>query len=96
MKKTVIISSLIILVLLVLSESGVLNSLLIFLLVGAIPGTSINLSPNVMLLVIGAISWVILFNLTTVKLADFIKTKRLVTRHIKRHERMPKRRYSRI
>lgn len=92
MKKAVIIGSLVFLAILVLSESGILNSLLIFLLIGAVPGTSINLSPNLMLIAIGAISWVILFNLIAVKLTDFLKTKQ----HSKRHERMPKRRYSRI
>jgi NADH:ubiquinone oxidoreductase subunit 6 (subunit J) len=96
MKKAIIISSLIFLAVLVLSESGVFNSLLIFLLIGAVPGTSISLSPNAMFLIIGAVGWVVVCNLTTVKMIDMIKTKRLVKHTTKRQQRMPKRRYSRI
>jgi len=47
-KKAVIIGILVFLTVLVLSESGVLNSLLIFLLIGAVPGTSITVSPSLM------------------------------------------------
>ncbi len=96
MKKIVIISSIIFLVLMVLSESGVLNSLLIFILVGAVPGTSIDLSPNMMFLVGAAISWAVLIDLTVVKLVNFISAKRMIGKHIARKQRMPKRRYSRI
>jgi uncharacterized membrane protein len=96
MKKAVIIASLILFVYIVLSESGVLNALLVFLLVGAVPGTTITISPNFMLLGIGIIAWLVLFNLMAVRIANFATSKRLIGKYITRTERMPKRRYSRI
>ncbi len=95
MKKAVIISSIVALAYIVLDESGVLNSLVDFLLIGAVPGTSIDLSPNAMFLVGAAIAWTVLVNLTVVKLVNFITAKRTAGEQAIRHSRTPKRRYSR-
>lgn len=95
-KKAVILSVAVLLIYTVLSESGVLNSLLIFLVIGAIPGTSISISPNVMLLIAGAGLWALLFHLTAGKFISSRQTKRLIKKHITRKQRMPKRRFSQI
>ncbi|MDN5819740.1 MAG: hypothetical protein L0H36_03115 [bacterium] len=52
MKKYILISSLILAVVLISLKSGVASSLLLFVLVGAVPGTSLTLSPVIMFLVI--------------------------------------------
>lgn len=46
---------------LVVVYSGFLNTLMAFLLVGAIPGTSLNISPSIMLAMCTAIAWLIVF-----------------------------------
>lgn len=97
-KQAVIISLFVLLVafMFILSESGVLNSLLIFLLVGAIPGTSVTIPPSLMLFMTGASLWAILFHLTAGKFIGSRQTKRLIKKHIARKQRMPKRRYGQI
>ncbi len=50
-----------------MAESGILNSLLLFLLVGAIPGTNYNVPSSVMLLVIITIMWLVLFRFTAIE-----------------------------
>lgn len=96
MKKFLIISSIIFLSLVILNESHIIDSLVAFLLIGAVPGTTINLSPNAMLAIGVAVLWVVIIDLTVVKLIGFLRTRRMVGRHIARHNRMPKRRYGRI
>lgn len=95
-KKAVIISILVLTIVVVLSESGVLNSLLIFLLIGAVPGTTITISPSLMLLTAGAGFWAVIFHFTAGKFISSRQTKRLIKKHITRKQNMPKRRYSRI
>lgn len=95
-KKAVIISILVFVSVLILSESGVLNSLLVFLLIGAIPGTSVTISPTLMLTMAGAGLWVMIFHFTAGKFISSRQTKRLIKKHITRKQRMPKRRYGQI
>lgn len=95
-KKAIVVSMLILIIVSILSKSGVLNSLLIFLLVGAVPGTSVSISPSLMLLIVGAGFWAITFHFTAGKFITSRQTKRLIKKHITRKQRMPKRRYSQI
>lgn len=95
-KKTVVVSLFVFVAMLVLSKSGVFNSLLIFLLIGAVPGTSIVIPPTLMLAVTMACLWVIVFHFTANRFISSRQTKRLIKKHITHKRRMPKRRYSQI
>jgi hypothetical protein len=46
---------------LIIVYSGFLNALMAFVLVGAIPGTSLSISPSIMLVACAAIGWLIVF-----------------------------------
>lgn len=92
MRKAFVIAIVSFLVLLALSESGILNSILFFILVGAIPGTSYAVPAGLMLLIIALCSWLIV-----VRLATFaISLHRLTKRHIAANKHLPRRHYSRI
>lgn len=49
----------IIIFLIILVESGVVNALIMFLIVGAIPSTTFSLSPTAMLAIVVIISWLV-------------------------------------
>ena len=89
-----IVSLVIITMLLV--RAGVLDSLVIFILSGAIPGTTLQLPPSAMLLGVVAITWLLVMHMTTHQFRSYVAFRRLVTHYTKRNDRMPKRRYGRI
>lgn len=80
----------------ILVESGVSEALLTFLLSGSIPGTSLTISPNLMIAGLGATAWLVLFRLTAFGALNIVTVRRLVTRYTKRQQRMPKRRYRKL
>ena len=76
-----------------LSKSGVLDALLLFLLVGAIPGTSWSLSAGLML-TIGIITVLLIsFRYTAIALINELDLRRRTQKYIVRKERMPKKRF---
>ena len=79
-----------------LLKSGVASSLMIFLLVGAVPGTSVSLPPTAMLAVISAVAWLIVVNFMATSAFNFVSMKRLIDKHLARRQRMPKRRFGRL
>lgn len=96
MKKTLIITGIIALMCAILLQSNILESLLFFLLVGAIPGTSLSLPPSIMLTLFFAIGWVVAFRLVIQKLLA-IRSQRSATRSRAKHKkRLPARRFKRI
>lgn len=80
----------------VLVESGIIDSLLSFLLSGAVPGTAFTVSPNLMMVGFAAIAWLVLIRMTALGTLNIVTIRRLVTRHHKRKERMPKKRFGLI
>lgn len=50
-----------------LSETDLSSDLLLFLLVGAIPGTDYSLSSNTMLALVFLCSWVVVFRFATIR-----------------------------
>lgn len=96
MKKTIILSSIVILTAALLVESGVLNALIMFLLMGQIPGTSYSISPSVMLLLLGTVTALILYRVTAVKILRSVNVHRLAKKHLAHKARMPRRRYSQV
>lgn len=95
-KRFIILGAAFFLIAMILIESGIASALMIFLLVGAIPGTSINISANTMLVIVGLVTWLVLLRGAAIGALDLLTMKRLVRKHTARLERRPKRRYSRI
>jgi hypothetical protein len=96
MKKAIIITILVSLGLVVLYKSGTLELLVVFLLVGAVPGTNYTVSSNTMLLAVACVILALIFQIAAVKTfyaVSRIRTKKLV---LERKKRMPKRRFSQI
>ena len=96
MKKIIVIACLASLGLVILIKSGVLESLVLFLLVGIVPGTNYVLSSNVMLLIIMSIVWLFVIRFVAMEVFYFIMDKRTTSQKTNHKKRMPKRRYSQI
>jgi hypothetical protein len=96
MKKAIIISCISIAGLIVLEQSGILNSLLMFLLVGAIPGTDYNVPSSIMMLLIASVIWLLFFRFAAIEALYSISVKRSAKRIVQQKKRMPKRRFSEI
>lgn len=80
----------------ILVESGIVDSLIVFLLSGAVPGTSFVVSPTAMMVGLATITWLVLTRITALGALNLMAMQRLVKRYSKKQARMPKRRYSRI
>ncbi len=96
MKKTLTFTLLALAGLVVLVSSGAVNSLILFILVGAVPGTNYTVPSGIMLLVMITIIWMVIFRLAVVEALYSITTTRLKKRHIERKKRLPSRRYDQI
>lgn len=96
MKKSVVVAGLICLGLIILIKSGVIDSLVLFLLVGIIPGTNYVVPSNIMLLVIFSIVWLLVVRFAAIEFFYFIKDRRTNNTKTNHKKRMPKRRYSQI
>lgn len=96
MRRIVIISSILLAAMILLLESGVIDSLVLFLLSGAVPGTSIIISPTAMMAGLVAVTWLVLTRITALGALNLMTMNRLVKHYLKKQQRMPKRRYSRI
>lgn len=96
MKKTIIIACLASLGLVILIKSGIIESLVLFLLVGIIPGTNYSLPSNVMLMAIFSIVWLLVIRFTAVELFYLFIDKRSGITKSDHKKHMPKRRYSQI
>ena len=96
MRKAINIAALLFFVWLVLDTFNVIGAFLSFLLVGAIPGTTVSVSPTFMLGIMVGLLAIILFEI----LARHIKSLRSVRQHLKqfvaRHSHLPKRRFGRV
>lgn len=96
MKKPILITIIALLVFIILFQSNVLESLMLFLLVGAIPGTSFTIPPSAMLMLFFAIAWVAAFRLVIMRYIA-VRTKRHVAKKRAEHKkRMPTRRFKQI
>lgn len=92
MKKILLYTFLIVIGLVALVQSGILNALMIFVLIGVIPGTSYVVSPGFMLLAMITIIWVVIFRLAARETLYSIATKD----QTEPKKRMPRRRYNQI
>ena len=79
-----------------LTQSGVANALMAFLLVGALPGTTYSLPASAMLLIIALIVWLLIFRMTAVSLISFLQIDRLAKKRLQQKNQLPKRRFGQI
>lgn len=91
MKNPLTIAALCLLAVIIFIKTGVANTLLMFLLVGAVPGTMYNISPAFMLLIFVTIMWLVLLHFTGID-ARQIRPKT----HTDYKKRMPKKRFEQV
>jgi hypothetical protein len=93
-KQALIIASLTIALL--LSQTGLSNDLLLFLLVGAVPGTGYNLSSNTMLTLVGLATWFVAFRFRAIRALQAQATRQVIKHYETTKARFPKRRFGQI
>lgn len=96
MKRTIILSGIIILTTALLAESGAFSALIMFILMGQVPGTSYSVPPSAMLLLLGTTAALIILHLTANKALRSIAIYRLAKKHLAHKARMPRRRFSQV
>jgi hypothetical protein len=96
MKKVIITSCIGVAGLLILISSGFFGSLMLFVMVGAIPGTNTTLSPSTMLLIFSGLVALLLVRLTAMDIYYATTHRRIAKQIVERKKRMPKRRFSQI
>jgi len=77
-------------------KAGITNALLLFLLVGAIPGTNYNVPAVVMLFFVVVIIWLVLFRFTLLDTIQARASKRIAERRSIHKKRMPRKRFGQI
>jgi hypothetical protein len=96
MKKIIIIACLACLGMVILIKSGMIESLVLFLLVGIVPGTNYVVPSSVMLMAIFCVLWLLVIRFAAVELFYILMDKRNTAQKTNHRKRMPKRRYSEI
>lgn len=96
MKKFSFIVGSVTIALVVCSKLGVLQALLLFFLVGAVPGTNLTVPSSVMLFSILIAAWVVVFRFTALKALEMRAIARLVKAYNERKTNLPKRRFGQI
>lgn len=93
MKKILIIIALTVLFVVVLFESGMFDSLALFVLVGIVPGTKYAVPSTFMLLLMTSAAWVVILNLIPFDVFSRVSSKKKVSKPAKQ---LPRRRYSQL
>jgi hypothetical protein len=93
-KKVPVIVALAIIGLVVLAKAGILDSLMLFILAGVIPGTHYVVPSTLMLLLIMSAAWLLLFNLVSFEPREPVKASKKKSTAAKK--RLPKQRYKEI
>jgi hypothetical protein len=96
MKKAIILTVLASFGLIVLLNSGIFESLVLFLLAGIIPGTNYAIPSSIMLLCIVSIVWLILFRFMAIEAYIVYINKRSAKKTALHKKRMPKRRFEQV
>lgn len=96
MKKIIIGTIIVTTVVIILKQSGILDALLLFILVGAIPGSSTSLSPSMTLTLLTLSSVALFIHLTLPTILNLVHQYRLAKKRQSAKDKMPKRRFSEI
>lgn len=85
-----------VIVIFIVSKIGVFDALLMFILVGAIPGTDYSLPSSFMLLLSLTAMWFLLFRWAALKTISRRATKKLARSAAAHKKRLPKRRFGEV
>jgi hypothetical protein len=96
MKKISFIIGITVVALVACSKLGVLQALLLFFLVGAIPGTDLTVPSSVMFFSILIAAWVVVFRFTALKALEMRAVARLAKAYNERKNNQPKRRFRQV
>lgn len=96
MKKAIIIAVLVGFGLIILLNSGIVESLVLFLLAGIVPGTNYAIPSSVMLLCIIGIVWLIIFRFMAIEAYLAYTSKRAAKNSQHHKKRLPKRRFEQV
>lgn len=96
MKKSYFIVSGAIIAALAFSKFGVFQALLLFFLVGAIPGSSVSVPSSMMLFLILITAWLLVFRFTALKTYELRTVSKLTKAFHARKNNLPKRRFEQV
>lgn len=96
MKKISSIVGISVIALIVCSKLGVLQALLLFFLVGAIPGTTFAVPSHIMFFFILVAAWLVIFRFTALKALEKRAIARLAKAYAERKSHLPKRRFGQV
>lgn len=96
MKKKLAFALLIAFILFGLSKAGIIDALIVFLLVGAIPGTLYSVPPITMLLLSIIALGALVMRFAALPLISTLHINRLARHYLARKERLPKRRFGQV
>lgn len=96
MKKTLLTTAIVILLTAILAESGAFNAIVMFLLMGQIPGTSYSVPASTMLFLLSITTILIIAHFVTTRTRHSVAIHRLLKKHLAHKARMPRRRFGQI
>ena len=98
MKKTALIACTVTVCLMIFVKSGIIDSLVFFILAGIVPGTRYAVPSTFMLLLMTSIAWLLFFRLIPFDmfLHRSVKNTAKKKRQLHSSKRLPKRRYEQI
>lgn len=96
MKKHIITTTATLFIAVFLIYSGILNALIMFLLMGQIPGTSYSVPASVMLVLLTITTVLIIVSIVVTKMQHTTAIRRLLKKHLAHKARMPRRRFGQI
>lgn len=96
MKKISFIVGSVAIALVACSKLGVLQALLLFFLVGVVPGTNLTVPSSVMFFSILIVAWIIVFRFTALKALEMHAIARLTKAYNARKNNLPKRRFGQV
>lgn len=94
--KKISLVTFIVALILVLEKTSILNALLLFFLVGAVPGTSYSVPSGIMLSFIILSTWVLVFHFAAIHTLQLRLVRHLEKRYADTKKRLPKRRFGQI
>jgi hypothetical protein len=96
MKKHIITTTTTLFIAVFLIYSGILNALIMFLLMGQIPGTSYSVPASVMLALLTITTVLIIASIVVTNMQHTTAIRRLLKKHLAHKARMPRRRFGQI
>lgn len=94
--KKISLVALAVILIIVIEKTSFLNALLMFFLVGAVPGTNYSVPSGIMLSFIILATWVFVFHFAAIHTLQLRLVRHLEKRYVDTKKRLPKRRFGQI